>query len=429
MAGQEPSSRLLRLGHGFHALHTRNYRLFWTGQLISLIGSWMQTTAQAWLVLRMTGAGLPLGTVTALQFLPVTLLTLYGGVLADRLPKHRALLVTQTAAMLQAAVFGTLVATGAIELWHIYVLALTLGLINAIDVPVRQSFVVEMVGREDLPNAVALNSSAFNMARIIGPSVAGVLIDQIDIAPALFLNAFSFLAVLAALLRIDPAALHTHAPVRVGSVNQRLREGLSYARHTPAVLAILIVVGALGTFGYNFTIVLPLIARFVLDTNAAGFGTLGSFLGIGSLAGAVVTAYREQVSMRRMLVGAAAFSVIFGALALSQVYLLSAGLLVVLGFAGVTFATSANTLLQLITPDELRGRVISLYVLLFMGSTPVGGFLIGVLSDTIGVRAALFICAVLCLTGVIVAVAYRRRASSRSALGDEPAYSASSQSS
>jgi MFS family permease len=397
------------VSQGFRALRIRNYRLFWTSQLISQIGSWMQTTAQAWLVLKITGSPFSLGIVTTLQFLPVTILALYGGVLADRLQKRRALLLTQTAAMIQASIFGILVATGVIQLWHIYILATILGVISAVDTPVRQTFVVEMVGRDDLPNAVALNSMVFNAARIVGPTLAGVTIGQIGVSPSLILNALSFIPVLIALLRMDPTTLRIVPPSIQGSTTRRLREGLSYARHTPSILGVLIVVGAIGTFGYNFSIVLPLIAEFVLRTSAAGFGSLGSFLGFGSLVGAFVTAYASEVTMRRLLVSSGAFSIIFGALALSRVYALSAALLVALGFVGIMFATSANTLLQLAAPDALRGRIMSVHVLLFMGSTPVGGFLIGTLSDTIGVPTTLFICATLCLTGVTIAAVYRRK--------------------
>lgn len=398
-----------RFTSGFRALQNRNYRLFWTAQLVSLSGSWMQTTAQAWLVLKLTGSPLSLGTVTMLQFLPITLLTLYGGVLADRLPKRTALFFTQGAAMLQAFVFGGLVAADAIQLWHIYVLAAIQGLINAIDNPTRQAFVVELVGRDVVLNAVALNSTAFNAARIVGPSLAGVIIDQIGIAPTLILNAVSFTPVLIALRRMDAARFHTNTTAPHGTAMQRLKEGLAYAWHTPAILSVLIVVLFVGTFGYNFSLVLPLLAEFVLRTSATGFGSLGSFLGLGSLIGAVVTAYSGQAAMRRLLAGAGAFSILLGALALSRIFMLSAGLLAVLGFAGIMFATSSNTLLQLASPDDLRGRIMSVYILLFVGSTPFGSFMIGVLSDTLGVQAALLTCAALCIIGVGVAAAYWRR--------------------
>ena len=398
-----------KLGSGFRALHNRNYRLFWTAQLVSQSGSWMQTTAQAWLVLKLTGSALSLGTVTMLQFLPITLLSLYGGVLADRLPKRTALIFTQGAAMIQAVIFGALVALDVIQLWHIYILAIIQGLISAVDNPTRQAFVVEMVGREDVLNAVALNSSSFNAARILGPSLAGVIIDQIGIAPTLVLNAVSFVPVLVALARMDAREFHLAAPPLPGSAAQRVKEGVSYAWHHPAILSILIVVTFVGTFGYNFSLWLPLLAEFVLHTNAAGFGTLGSFLGVGSLVSAVGMAYMGRVTMWRLLSGAGAFCLVLAALALSKVFLLSGGLLVVLGLAGFMFATSSNTLLQLLSPDTLRGRIMSVYILLFVGSTPIGGFFIGALSDWIGVQVALMVCAALSMIGVILAFVYYRR--------------------
>jgi MFS family permease len=360
-------------------------------------------------VLKLSGSALSLGTVTTLQFLPITLLSLYGGVLADRLPKRTALLFTQGAAMIQAFIFGGLVAAGVIQLWHIYIMAVTQGLISAVDNPTRQAFVVEMVGREDVLNAVALNSTSFNAARILGPSLAGLIIDQIDIAPTLILNAVSFIPVLIALARMDAREFHLGTTTLHGTAMQRVKEGVSYAWHHPAILSILIVVTFVGTFGYNFSLWLPLLAEFVLHTNAAGFGTLGSFLGVGSLVSAVGMAYMGRVTMWRLLSGAGAFSLLLAALALSKVFLLSGGLLVLLGLAGIMFATSSNTLLQLHSPDTLRGRIMSVYILLFVGSTPIGSFLIGVLSDWLGVRAALMICAALSMTGVLLAVRYYRR--------------------
>ncbi|HMA38257.1 MAG TPA: MFS transporter [Chloroflexia bacterium] len=394
---------------GFRALAIRNYRLFWIGQLISLTGTWMQTTAQAWLVIQLTHSPFALGLVTTCQFLPIMLFSLVGGVLTDRLPKHRLLLLTQTASLVQATIFGALVATQAIQLWHVYILAAIQGLINAIDNPARQAFVPELTGRGHLANAIALNSMLFNGARIVGPAVAGLLIAHIGIAPALLLNAVSFLAVIAGLLLMDRAALHPVPAPTAGRVGQRLLEGLRYVWRTPAVLLIMIVMAAIGTFGYNFSVVLPLVAGFLLKTGADGFGGLSAFLGIGSLAAALTTAYTRQVTPRRLLAGAAAFSGLLGAVAVSTNFALTALLLVALGFAGIIFTTTANTLLQLTTPDELRGRVMSLYILLFAGSTPIGAFVIGTLSTVIGVAGALLICAGLCLTGVLGALLYRQR--------------------
>jgi MFS family permease len=398
-----------RFTRGFQALDVRNYRLFWIGQLISLTGTWMQTTAQAWLVIQLTKSPFALGLVTTLQFLPIMLLSLVGGVITDRMPKHRLLTVTQTLALIQAAIFGTLVALGVIQLWHIYLLALIQGTINAIDNPSRQAFVPELVGREYLVNAVALNSMLFNGARIIGPALAGVVIARIGIAPTLFLNAISFVAVIAGLLMMDPSQFFAGPQQAAGSVRQRLAEGLRYVWRTPAVLLIMLVVAAVGTFGYNFSVVLPLLAGFVLHTDATGFGSLSAFLGVGSLVAALATAYARQVTLRRLLIGSACFSILLGIVAFSTNFLLSAALLVALGFSGIIFTTTANTLLQLTVPDVLRGRVMSLYILLFAGSTPIGGFLIGTLSNIIGVSWTLFVCAVLCVVGVLGAVVYRWR--------------------
>ena len=400
-----------RLTDGFRALRVRNYRLYFIGQLISLTGSWMQTTAQAWLVLQLTRSPVALGLVTTLQFLPIMLLSLFGGVIADRLPRHRLMVGTQVVSLVQAAIFGTLVATGTIQLWQIYVLAAAQGIINAIDNPVRQAFAVELVGREDRVNAVALNSMLFNGARIVGPAIAGVLIARVGFAPALYLNAISFLPPVIGLLMMDTSTFVKLAAAKGrGAMGQQLMEGLRYSWRTPAVLLVMIVVAAIGTFGYNFSVVLPLLAGFVLRTGAEGFGALSAFLGIGSLTAAIVTAYTRQVTARRVLAGASAFSVILGALALSSNFALSSLLLVALGFAGITFATTANSLLQLTVPDELRGRVMSLYMLLFAGSTPIGGLLIGSLSGVIGVPETLLLCAALCLAGTGAGLVYHRRA-------------------
>jgi MFS family permease len=370
----------------------------------------MQTTAQAWLVLELTRSPFALGVVTTLQFLPIMLLALVGGVLIDRVPKRRVVLTTQILALVQATIFGTLVATGMIQLWHVYLLAAAQGAINAFDNPARQAFVPELVGRDYLVNAVALNSMLFNGARIVGPAAAGVLIAQLGIAPTLFVNAASFLAVIAGLLLMDPRALLVPTTERSqASVREQVAAGLRYVWHTPQVLLIMLVVGAIGTFGYNFSVVLPLLAGFVIKTDAAGFGGLSAFLGVGSLLAAITTAYTKQVTPRRLLLGAGAFSLLLAAVAFSTNFGLAALLLVALGFAGIIFATTANTLLQLTVPNELRGRVMSLYILLFAGSTPIGGFLIGSLASRIGVSWTLVICAGLCFAGVVGAALYQRR--------------------
>ncbi len=409
MFGTRELSRLRPVAsRQFSSLTVYNYRVYFLGQLLSLIGTWMQTTAQAWLVLRLTGSPLALGTVTTLQFLPITLLTLFGGAFADRVPRRKALIITQILSMAQALVLGVLVLFDAVQLWHVYVLAACLGTINAFDGPVRQAFGVELVGRERLVNAVALNSSVFNMARVAGPAVAGVAIATVGMSTAFLVNAGSYLGVLAAYAAMRPAEFYS-VPRRpsTGNVFAQVREGLSYSWHTPQVLFFFILLGFLGTFGYNFTVVIPLVAEFALGLGAKEFGLLTSALGAGSLAAALGIAAFGKLSTRGLLIATGAFIILFCAIGASESYYLTAGLLVVLGVVSVLFSTTINTTLQIIVPDELRGRVMSIFFLLFAGSTPIGGYLTGVMAEAFGVRTALFVLAGICSVGLATAVAYR----------------------
>jgi MFS family permease len=395
---------------GFQALRVRNFRLFWTGQVISLTGTWMQTTAQAWLVLKLTqDSPFALGVVITLQFIPVMLFALFGGVLADRLPKRTALVITQSLLMFQATIFGVLVATGLVQLWQVYVLAVVQGVITAVDNPLRQAFLYEMVGRDVLVNAVGLNSMSFNGARIFGPALAGVVIELIGIAPTLILNAVSFVPVIWALLLMDPKALFATAPSAGGSMLGKLKEGLAFAGRTPSVLSVLLVIAFVGTFGFNFSVVTPLVADNLLRTDAAGFGVLSAAMGVGALIAALGTAYLHHVTIRRLLISSGLFSIFLGALAVSSFFWLSMLLFIIVGFTGITCATVANSLLQLNTPEQLRGRVLSINILLTQGSTPIGGFFLGSLGQVAGVETALVTCAALCLLGVGAAVAYRSR--------------------
>ena len=397
------------LSRQFSWLKVYNYRLYFSGQLVSFIGTWMQRTGQAWLVLKLTGSPAALGTVTALQFLPITLFTLFGGVFADRLPKRKLLIFTNTASMLQAFALGMLVVTGVAEIWHVYAIALCLGLVNALDGPVRQSFAVELVGREQLVNAVALNSSTFNMARIVGPAVAGVIIGFAGNSTAFFLNAASFVPVIASFMLMRPAEMH--APpggvVRGGNVFGKVAEGLRYARGTPAVLFLLIMLAAIGTFGFNFTVFIPLIAEFVLKVGPERFGLLTSCMGAGSLVAALTMAAFGKGSIRIIVAAAIAFSILLASVALSPWFLLTGLLLAAFGASSQVFSTNINTTLQVIVPDELRGRVLSIYFLLMAGSTPIGGLLTGRMAEAIGVRETLVIEAVICAAGVGGALAYR----------------------
>lgn len=385
----------------FRSLRNYNYRLYWIGLLISLVGTWMQTVAQGWLVLDLTGSPLSLGTVTALQFLPVLVLSLPAGVLVDRVPKRRLIAFTQSAAMLQALALGLLVVTGQVQLWHVYLLALLLGCTTAFDNPARQAFVSELVAREDLPNAVGLNSTLFNGARIVGPALGGLVIATFGIGICFLGNAVSFLAVLAGLLLMRPEELRPARSVSRGRLLGQIADGLRFARHTRAVLLPMILMAVIGTFGYNFTVVLPLLARYALDTDALGFGALTSAMGLGSLIGALAVASLQRTSLRLILLAAAAFSALELAVAVSGSYPLTTLLLVVLGLASIFFSTGVNTTLQLHTPEHLRGRVMSLFTLLFLGSTPLGGLVTGALADRLGIQATLATEALLCGLAVL----------------------------
>jgi predicted MFS family arabinose efflux permease len=311
--------------------------------------------------------------------------------------------------MLQALVLGLLVVTDTVQLWHVYVLALCLGTINAFDGPVRQSFGVELVGRENLVNAVALNSSLFNMARIMGPAVAGVAIATVGLSTAFLVNAASFVAVIFAYSIMHPADFHSTPPKKAnGNVLSQVREGLSYSWKTPQVLFLFILLAFLGTFGFNFTVLIPLVAEFVLKVGPGQFGLLTSSMGVGSLIAALAMAATGRLSHRNLLFAGAAFVGLFAAIAISGSYWLTAGLLVALGVVSVLFSTTVNTTLQITVPDELRGRVMSIFFLLFAGSTPIGGYLTGAMAESFGVTRALLVMASVCAVGIGVAATYRK---------------------
>ncbi len=418
----------------FSALKHRNFRLFWTGQMVSLVGTWMQTTAQAWLVLQLTHSAWLLGVVGALQFLPVMLLALFGGVIADRVPKRKLLLFTQSFATVQSAILWLLVFTGTVQLWHILVLALMLGMTNALDMPTRQAFVVEMVGREDLPNAIALNSSLFNMARILGPGLGGLLIAWLGVTPLFLLNAISFIPVIIGLALIDQSKLNTHVkPVVAGVVApkqntmQSLHEGLSYIAKTPSVLLIIAVIGTVSLFGINFNVVLPLFATDVLHAGPAGFGLISSAIGFGALVSALWLAWgNKKPNIQSMLLGAIIFCVLEAAFALSHLYVLSLILIAAVGFAQITFSATANTTLQTVTPDHLRGRVMSVYMLVFAGSMPIGNLFTGGLAHLYGAPISLLAGASISFIAAIVGWILRSPAEKSLAKSTQPAQSVAS---
>lgn len=400
ITSQQSEKGLLR---AFTSLRQRNYRLYWFGQMISLIGTWMQTVGQTWLVLNLTHSAWQLGLVGALQFLPVLLFSLFGGVFADRWPKRRVLLITQAASMVQAFLLWALIATGTVQLWHIYVLAMLLGLTNSLDQPTRSAFVLEMVGYENLSNAVALNSSLLNLARIVGPGLGGIIIAVSGVTMLFLLNALSFLAVLVGLMLINIHELHGQTPRHTNADErqktwQSMREGVDYVRKTPAVLLVILVVGLVLLFGENFNVVLPLFAKDVLHVGATGFGFLSAALGIGSLISALWLAWSNQKpTIRRVLIGTLVFGVLVAVFAVSHIYLLSLVLIAIVGVAETIFGALAITTIQAVAPDHLRGRVMSVYILFFTGSLPLGNLLTGWLSGRYGASTALLICALLSL--------------------------------
>lgn len=405
---EQETSKLFK---AFPALQHRNFKLFWFGQLISLIGTWMQTTGQAWLVLQLTHNSLALGVVGALQFLPVLLFTLFGGVLADRLPKRRVLLGTQTFAALLATTLWILVSTHTVQIWHIYILAFLLGMNNSLDMPTRQSFVVEMVGRNALANAVALNSSVFNMAKILGPGIAGLVIAQFGEAPLFLGNAISFIPVLCGLALIDTNKLFVHVP-KVAKAPEgtfkSLQQGLKYVWQTPAILLIIAVVGVVSLFGINFNVVEPLVATDLLHQGAKGFGFLSSSFGCGALFAALWIAWGNKTpSFKKMLASAICFCVTLGLVGLSHWYYVSMILAVVCGFTMITFAATANTTLQTVTPDHLRGRIMSVYMLVFNGTSPIGNLFTGWMAGLIGISLTLIMNAAFSLIAAFVGLLKR----------------------
>ena len=403
----------------FRALRVRNYRLFWTGQFVSLVGTWAQEVAQAWLVLTLTDSPLALGTVVTVRFLPTLLFSLFGGVYADRFPKRRVLFAAQLFLMVQALVVGMLVWTGAIQLAHIYVVAALRGLVDSFDMPTRQAFVIELVGRDEVPNAVALNSTQFNAARIVGPALGGLIVATLGIAACYFVNAASFLVVLWSLALIRPRDLHLSERATRGNVLRQVGEGLRYAVTTPDLALVLLLLLVLGTFGYNLPVVLPLLAKYTLHTGPGGLGALMASAGAGALLAALAIAYTGKASRRMLFAGAGAFSLLLFAIAAAPTLVVVVPLLVALGFASVTFMATANTLLQLGSAPQFRGRVMSLWALLFMGTTPIGSLLIGWLAERSNVRLAVQAMALVCMAGVGLSFLYLRRMPPSRAAGGE----------
>jgi MFS family permease len=397
---------------GWRAFRHRNYRLFFAGQGVSLIGTWMQTVAQAWLVLQLTGDALLLGVVAAAQFLPVLVLGLFGGLIADHLPKRRTLIGTAAAAMLLAFVLFALTVSGTVQVWHVIVLALSLGCVNAVDMPTRQAFSVEMVGRSDVSNAVALNSAMFNGARVLGPAVAGLTIGAFGVGPAFLVNGISYVAVIIGLLLMRDADLHSPSrsprPTTVRGVVENLGEGLRYVRDTQLVLLVVVLVGVISLVGMNFSVLIPPLAREALDADATGYGFLMAANGAGSVVAALAIAFSGKTGPRVIGLGALLLGGAELLLGVSRIYPVSIVAMFLVGLGVIAVAANGNTAIQLAVPDRLRGRVLSVYTTVFVGSTPIGGLLMGAIASTYGASVAVTLGGALSIATGLAGLAWLR---------------------
>jgi predicted MFS family arabinose efflux permease len=393
----------MRFPPGLRALAHREFRRFYLAQLAAQVGGWIQAVAQSWLVLQLTGSPLRLGLISTLQFAPVLFLSILTGAIADRLPKRRVLLVTQTTYLCQALALTALVASGAARYWHVCVLGFVLGLANALDQPVRQAYIVELVGRNDLGNAIALNSAAFNTARIVGPAAAGVLIARVGLAAAFALNALGFAIVIAALFALRAHGLP--APASGAGVIEEIAAGVRYALRTPVIVVALALLTVVSLFVFNFTVYVPLLASTVLGLGPEGFGFLMAALGVGAVTGALTVGMSREPSLPGMFTTAAL--AIGGLLWLSTVrqFWTAVPALFVTGFSGIILVASCNTRVQIETPAELRGRVIGLYVLLSGGVFPIGAFMVGAISQRWGVSTA-FLCGGLSGSLALIAIGW-----------------------
>ncbi|HEU5262534.1 MAG TPA: MFS transporter [Gemmatimonadales bacterium] len=375
-------------GLRFGALAHRNFRLFFFGQGVSLIGTWMQNVAQGWLVYELTNSPFYVGLVSALGSLGVLLLTIYAGIIVDRTNKHRVVIVTQALSMVPAFALAVLVWTNAVAVWHVAALAAFLGVLNAFDIPARQAFIVELTGKEDLMNAIALNSAAFNAARVLGPAVAGALIGAFGVGICFFLNGLSYLAVIAGLLamRLPP---YLPAP-RAHTVWAGLREAVAFIRGDRRVSTLVLLMALLSIFGFPYLVMMPVFARDVLGRGAAGYGVMMASVGIGALVGALGVAVRGRRILKgvTLLAAGCSFGVLLLAFALSKVYVLSVALLALTGATMIVNNALANTTIQTLVPDALRGRVMGFYAFVFVGLAPLGAFQLGALAQRIGAPAA-----------------------------------------
>jgi MFS family permease len=392
----------MRLPVTLRALGYRNFQLFFGGQLISLIGTWMQSVSQAWLVYRLTGSSALLGAVGFAGQIPVFVLSAVGGIVADRYSRRHIVIATQTASMLLAFALAALTLSGSIRIWHIFVLSALLGTANSFDIPARQSFIVEMVGKRDLMNAIALNSSMFNASRVVGPAIAGLLVAGIGEGWCFFVNGVSFLAVIAGLLLMD--VKRREAAVQPASPISRVVEGFRFVIRNPPVHAILILLGIVSVTGMPYTVLMPIFADRILHGGARALGGLSAVAGVGALAGALLLASRRDVHGlgRWVAVSALGFGASLAAFAASRQLWLSGAILVPTGFFIMIEMGSSNTLIQSMVPDRLRGRVMSVYSMMFMGMAPIGSLIAGAAAARFGAPATVAAAGAVCMAAAAV---------------------------
>ena len=371
------------------SLTVRNYRLYFFGQLVSVAGTWMQTVAQSFLVLSLTSSGTALGLATAARFLPMFVFGPIGGLVADRMNKRRVLYLTQTLSGLLAALFAVLTASGVIEMWMVYLLALALGAVNVFDNPARQSFIAEMVRPEDLSNAVTLNSVSLNVARVFGAALGGVLVAALGLAACFALNAVSFVAVLVSLAMMRSADLYPSR--RIAKERGQVRAGFRYVRRTPELMVPLVMIAVIGTLAWEFQVTLPLLARDTFHRGAGTYGLMASVMGGGAVIGGLIAASRQNPRARALSVAAIGWGVAISAAALAPTLPLELAALAFVGYGSITFNSMAKTTLQLAAVPIMRGRVMALWALAWLGSTPIGGPIVGWVGQTFGARWSLLV--------------------------------------
>jgi len=403
-----------KFNNPFIALRHKNFRYYWIGMCVSLIGTWMQNAAQPWLALNLTNSPFLVSLIVALQFTPALLFSLFAGVIIDKIPKKSIILCTQGASLLVTLILAILVVTGTVAYWHIVVLAIAIGFVNTFDMPARQSFVIELVGKEDLMNAVALNSSVFNLARVIGPAVAGIIMAKFGIAFCFFANSISFGAVVLSLVFIKPIEMKNRLK-KGGRIFSDIKEGLLYIYKKEILLNSLLMMLIIGTFAMNLNVLIPVFAKVVLKQKEAGFGLLMSCTGVGSFIGAMMLASMSKSGPKRFFLNIS--PLIIGILLIitgfTNVYILTGLCLATSGFFFISFSSTANSTMQLNSDDAHRGRVMSVYSLVFAGSTPIGSLYTGVITQHLGAKVGFAACGLIILLLLIPLYIYRSRRTKR----------------